>query len=102
VPAAALVYCAAKCSSGGPERAAARICRALGDASYSIYLIQFFTLPVIARAIHAVFEGRAPNLIFFAGFFGTLLSGYACHRYVERSLQRLGHAWLRSASATPS
>jgi len=90
VPAALLVYGAAKFSSGRSERAATRICCALGDASYSIYLIQFFTLPVIARVIHAAFQGQTPNLIFFAGFLGTLLIGYVCYLYLERPLQRWG------------
>ena len=91
VPAALLVYGAARFNSGRPNRVATRIGCALGDASYSIYLIQFFTLPVIARAIHVAFEGRTPNLIFCAGLFGTLLMGYPCHRYLERTLQRLAY-----------
>jgi hypothetical protein len=40
--------------------------------------------------IDAAFDSQPPNLIFLAGYFGTLPIGYACYRFLERTLQRLG------------
>lgn len=97
-----LVYGAASFNSGRLNGVATRIGYGLGDPSYSIYLIQFFTLPVIARAIHVAFEGQTPNLIFFVGFVGTLLIGYLCHRYLERPLQRLAYGTLQTATRPSS
>jgi peptidoglycan/LPS O-acetylase OafA/YrhL len=81
-----------------PTGFAARISCALGDASYSIYLVQFFTLAVIARGIHLAFQGDAPNLIFCAGLGGTVLAGYVCHIRLERMLQRLARPWMGAAT----
>lgn len=94
IPAAFLVYGAARLSGRMPSSFATRLCCALGDASYSIYLIQFFTLPLIGRVARSVLPGDVPNLLLVTGFAGTLAAGYGCYVALERPMQRRSRRWL--------
>lgn len=67
----------------------------LGDASYSIYLFQFFALPAWARVMRAAGAEAIP---FDAGvLILTALvtaSGYACWLLLERPLGTVARSWL--------
>ena len=58
--------------------------RALGDASYSIYLTQMLALPLIKPAVHALPTPLAIPL----AIAGCALVGLACHWAVEKPLLR--------------
>lgn len=64
------------------------VLRALGAASYSIYLVHFPVLSVIAKISSRMgLIGRVPTqLAFFLVVVITLLLGYAVHRIIERPL----------------
>ena len=75
--------------SGGVGRSPALM--ALGDASYSIYLIH---LPASAVVAHIL--GINPPWLFIpAAIAASTLAGLACHRWVERPLIR----WTRTLGA---
>lgn len=59
---------------------------ALGDASYSIYLIQVFTLPISARLFKFLPQDNHPDLILFSALAITIFVGYGFHRLVERKI----------------
>lgn len=69
---------------------------AVGNASYSIYLVQVFTLPAIARALDKVDASRL-----FSGFFvcailvaGTAVGGQILYLCVEKPINRFARKRL--------
>lgn len=68
----------------------------LGDASYSLYLIQALSIPALYRLMRWWPE-LGPDAVALAVIAGTVLAGLACHRFVERPLA----AW-RGRRITPS
>ena len=65
-----------------------RLFAVLGDASYSIYLLQFFTLPLVGRMMFQAFDGRYPNVTLAAAVAATLVAGWLCYRYIEQPILR--------------
>jgi peptidoglycan/LPS O-acetylase OafA/YrhL len=93
IPTALIVF--ATSSANESERSLGRVTAVLGDASYSIYLFQFFALPAWAQAMRAV---GAEALAFDANvLILTVLvtaSGVGCWFLLERPLNRLARNFL--------
>ncbi len=82
-----LVYWAARLSlrkAPSGRSFGVRVAAALGDASYSIYLIQFFTLAAVGRWVQVV-ETLQPVTLPLA-FFTTVAAGWLCYALVERPI----------------
>lgn len=93
IPAALIVF--ASCSASAPEGRIGKFMSVLGDASYSIYLFQFFALPAWARAMQAVQAEAVPfdaNVLIL-----TILvtaSGVGCWFLLERPLGSITRYFL--------
>ena len=98
IPAALIVL--AMCSASVPEGRVGKLASLLGDASYSIYLFQFFALPAWARAMRAV---QAEAITFDVNvLILTILvtvSGVACWFLLERPLNSIARNLVRVAIA---
>lgn len=64
----------------------------LGDASYSIYLIQIFTITGCARVLHAVAPHLDPDVFVLIATVATVLGGAVCYLVVESLIRE----WLRA------
>lgn len=71
----------------------------LGDASYSIYLVQALSIPALYRLLR-LWPGLDADLAALAVIVGTVGAGLACHRWVERPLLQL-RPRLRAALSPP-
>ncbi|HLO92738.1 MAG TPA: acyltransferase [Burkholderiaceae bacterium] len=60
----------------------------LGDASYSIYLVQALSIPALYRLLR-LWPGLQADGVALLVIAGTALAGLACHRWLERPLLRL-------------
>ncbi len=61
----------------------------LGDASYSLYLAQVFTLSAFAKlGLFVLGEGRAESLVWLATL-GSVAAGFVLHHFVEVPLGRM-------------
>jgi exopolysaccharide production protein ExoZ len=77
------------------DGAFARFATVLGDASYSIYLFQFFTLPAWARIMRFAGAQAVPfdlNVILLTVL--VTATGFAGWLLVERPVGRLARSWL--------
>ena len=98
LPASATVFCAAwidrrKLPLSRPGRLFAR----LGDASYSIYLVQVFVISIACKAL-AVVAPRLPlDAAILVVSIATLLIAYGVHLGIEKPLTRLFHRQNRLA-----
>ncbi|WP_427452950.1 acyltransferase family protein [Litorimonas sp. WD9-15] len=61
----------------------------LGDASYSIYLIQVFTIPVFYKIAEKTVPELSPLFLAIACLAGTALAGSLFHLVVEKQVQKL-------------
>ncbi|HWB79979.1 MAG TPA: acyltransferase [Nannocystaceae bacterium] len=83
-----------------------RVLVALGDASYSIYLLQVFALPGIARVLAAMhLDAWLPfDVLVLLLTAGSIAVGYVFYLLVERpltrALQRRGHAVTAPTTST--
>ncbi len=68
----------------------------LGDASYSLYLVQALSIPALYRLLR-LWPGLQADGVALLVIAGTALAGLACHRWVERPLLHL----RRSAALSP-
>lgn len=92
-PAALLVYAAVALESRTHlPRWLDGLLGALGNASYSIYLVQVFTLPVAAKLVMLLLPSPGPLLMGAILVAFTLLCGYAFYRLVELRLLNLMRA----------
>lgn len=94
IPTALIVFAAS--SSRGSNSRFAGLLSKLGDASYSIYLFQFFALPAWARAMQAI--GTGPLSFELNVALLTILvtvSGVGCWFFLERPLTRLAQDTFR-------
>ena len=64
----------------------------LGDASYSIYLVQAFTIPVAYRVFSAVGTPLPGGIMLLVAIASTAAAGVVCHFVIERPVAR----WLKS------
>jgi exopolysaccharide production protein ExoZ len=98
IPAALIVL--AMCGARVPDGRVGKLASLLGDASYSIYLFQFFALPAWARAMRAV---QAEAITFDVNvLILTILvtvSGVACWFLLERPLNSIARNLVRVAIA---
>jgi exopolysaccharide production protein ExoZ len=62
----------------------------LGNASYAIYLVQVFTLPLAGKVFKAVFYTAHPEILVWTSTLFTILVGLLAHRLVEKPML----AWL--------
>jgi exopolysaccharide production protein ExoZ len=101
IPTALIVFAAS--SSRGSASPPARFLSILGDASYSIYLFQFFALPAWARMMQIFGFGRLPfefNVVAL-----TILvtaSGLGCWIFLERPLTKLAQAIFKTQISRPA
>ncbi|EJN03271.1 acyltransferase [Herbaspirillum sp. YR522] len=79
IPASLLVWCGAALG----DRALPRWLVAMGDASFSIYLLQVFTVAACARLMHAVYPHLDPDLFVLLATLVTVLAGMASYRWLE-------------------
>jgi exopolysaccharide production protein ExoZ len=93
IPTALIVF--AMSSIDIPEGRVAKPLSILGDASYSIYLFQFFALPAFARVMQAA--GAAAIAFDINVVILTVLvtaSGFFCWLLLERPLGTVARSWL--------
>jgi exopolysaccharide production protein ExoZ len=77
------------------DSAFARLATVLGDASYSIYLFQFFALPAWARVMRLIGAQALPfdlNVILLTAV--VTATGLCGWLLIERPMGRLGRSWL--------
>lgn len=60
---------------------------AMGDASYSIYLVQVFTVSACAQLLHAVYPRLDPDGFVVLATVVTILAGLASYRWLEVPIQ---------------
>jgi peptidoglycan/LPS O-acetylase OafA/YrhL len=71
----------------------------LGDASYAIYLVHPFLVPVVVLAL----RGMPMPVVVGASLVGCGLAGWAVHRWFDQKMQawlRGGASWVRSGSGS--
>lgn len=93
IPAALVVF--ATCGADALEGRFRRLMSMMGDASYSIYLFQFFALPGWARLMSAVGAEAIPfdaDVLILTAL--VTVSGVGCWFLVERPLGRLARRFL--------
>jgi exopolysaccharide production protein ExoZ len=88
VPAALIVFAAS--SARLPEGRVSRLACLLGDASYSIYLFQFFALPMWARVLRSLGAEAIPFDLNVVGLTGLVTAtGLAGWFFIERPLGKM-------------
>jgi len=60
----------------------------LGNASYSIYLIQVFTIPVFYKVAEKIFPNISTLLLAGGCLIGTALAGSLCHLFIEKPVNK--------------
>lgn len=55
----------------------------IGDASYSIYLTQVFSLPVILKFFLAIGVKNSPQIVFFSSLLFSIVIGYMTYYLIE-------------------
>jgi peptidoglycan/LPS O-acetylase OafA/YrhL len=94
-------------ASTSPSSAIGRLLRALGDASYSIYLVHLLVFIALQAALNRMPFSPAAGLIITIGIGGGIVAGMAFFSLVERPLtERLRRAFFgdgdrASSSAEP-
>lgn len=71
------------------NRPAPRWLTRLGDASYSIYLVQVFTVPVVAKVMRAAWPAHHPELLVVAAAAATLAAGMLSFVLLEKPIGRM-------------
>ena len=91
VPSMALVWLAAWLNpSGHALNRIERLLATLGDASYSIYLMQIFSIPVTARLVAYIAPSCPQDVFLIVSIIVTVAAGYLVWRWIERPLLRIG------------
>ena len=70
----------------------------LGNASYSIYLIQVFTIPIFYKIANKVTPDLPPFLLAMGCLLATAIAGSLCHLIVEKPVHKFV---TRKAEAAP-
>src|SRR5829696_8141756 len=101
--AAVMIFCAARYSGPIARVLTNRPMQALGEASYSIYLLHFFVLIIAARLSAGTLPATTSNISFAVTKFVLLdililLISLASYRYFEAPAR----TWLRSLWRAPS
>ncbi|MBY9062824.1 acyltransferase [Sphingomonas yunnanensis] len=98
-PSALIVMGALALEAGGSLPRVAGL-KAIGDASYSIYLVHPMVITVVAKVVEKLPVGGLTQfiLLLVTAFGGSILAGLATHRWVERPLLRRLHGRRRTAS----
>jgi exopolysaccharide production protein ExoZ len=94
IPAALVVFGMSSVSIS--EGRVGKLMSALGDASYSIYLFQFFALPGWARVMRATGADAIPfdaDVLILTAL--VTASGYGCWLLLERPLGTVARSWLK-------
>lgn len=100
VPSAALVLGAAMLDARAPLRSRAALAFAkLGDASYSIYLAQVFSISPLVRVGVALGRRLPFEAVVALIVAGGLVGGWLLYVAVERPLQRVAHRRTRRVKA---
>lgn len=88
VPSALLVWCAALAS----EKTLPKWVVTLGDASYSIYLIQVFTVSACGQLVRLTYPRLDPEILIMLATFLTIFAGITSYKVIESPIQN----WFRS------
>jgi exopolysaccharide production protein ExoZ len=90
LPCAAMVLVAARLSrSGGPIGHVEHVCEKIGDSSYSIYLIQVFTISTVCKVIAKLAPATDVDVLIAISTIVTVAAGYCSYLWVERPLLNL-------------
>ena len=101
LPASLAVLCAALIDKRKlPLSGLGRLIARLGDASYSIYLVQVFVISIACKALVVVAPRLPADVAMILVSFATLLSAYAVHLGIEKPVMRLFHRRDRVAATT--
>ena len=76
----------------GRDRPARSLARAIGDASYSIYLTHLFVVRIAEEVFERVNVPAWP--VALAAFLLSPAVGWLCYQWVEQPLLRAGQRWL--------
>lgn len=88
IPSAVLVYCGARFQS--PRTGAVtRVLSSLGDASYSIYLVQVFTISAIAKLWVRAVPASPLDLVILVTSLATIAAGWLVYVTFERPMLRM-------------
>jgi exopolysaccharide production protein ExoZ len=99
---AVLVFAAAKLSARRKSVSALeRGLEKLGDASYSIYLVQVFTIPAVCKAAVRLAPAIPLDLLIAVAASITILAGYGLYRFFEMPVLTPCRR-MRSAPAVPA
>jgi len=85
IPAAALLIAAVKASSYRLPKWVVEV----GDASYSIYLIQVFTISACSKGFQRLLPSLDPDLCIVITTFITLIAGMASYSFIELRLRNI-------------
>ena len=66
-----------------------RLGKHLGDASYSIYLLQVFTIPVFYKIVEKIVPDMSTFILAMACLIGTAIAGSVFHLMIEKPVQTL-------------
>ena len=75
-----------------------RVCAKLGDASYSIYLVQVFVISIACKALAVVIPRLPLDAAILLVAFATILIGYGVHLGIEKPVMSFIHRRDRWAS----
>jgi len=79
----------------GTEQIRSKVLEFLGDASYSIYLIQVFTIPATYKALRLIDLESPPFLLLCIGTGVTVIAGLVAHVLIEKPAL----SWLKAKLA---
>ena len=95
LPCCAILYGAVSLERGGIT--VPKLFVALGDSSYSLYLVHPLILPVLGKTWHMLLLfWLPPTLLFLLSFIGTLFAGHVLYQHIEKPLTDwLSRVWPR-------
>jgi exopolysaccharide production protein ExoZ len=107
IPAAALVFAAAQLSRMGAKLSSfEKILQTLGDASYSIYLVQIFIVSAACKLAVNLLPSIPLDVLIFVSTTATVLTGFVVYIVVEKPAlavcRRIAAAPLARSRAIPA
>jgi exopolysaccharide production protein ExoZ len=72
-----------------PSTALTNVFRAVGDSSYSLYLVHPFALAITAMLIKKIHLQRYEFLSIVILVLSALIAGYLCYIFLERNLNKI-------------
>jgi exopolysaccharide production protein ExoZ len=94
VPAAVLVWSAVKTERWTSRYRVMQPLARIGDASYSIYLVQVMALPAVGKLVARFVPGLPPDLLVLTAVVSVVAAGILLYRGIERPLLKMLQAAL--------